>query len=362
MQLSEIIIKKIKNDGPISFQDFMEMSLYYPDLGYYNSTPDKIGILGDFLTSPSISPVFGELIGKQIEEMWHLLEKKPFTIVEYGAGTGALCNGALNYLKNNDDLYSELNYCIIEKSSSMRKKAKEYLSNKVSWYDNIQSIPNINGCVLSNELVDNFAVHRVIMKKELMEVYVDYKDGFVEILKPASKELVDYLKELKVELFPGFKTEINLEATKWICQISDHLKKGYVITIDYGYPSYELYDPQRKDGTLTCYNKHKKSNNPYHDIGSQDITSHVNFSALCLWGYKNGLDFCGYTDQLRFLASLGFEEHLKKSSTPGQEYKNFKKERFLTQTLLYEMGDKFKVLVQQKGLPKQQLLGLTKVL
>jgi SAM-dependent MidA family methyltransferase len=363
MLLSGIIIEKIKKEGMISFRDFMEMALYYPDLGYYTSASDKIGENGDFYTSATLTPVFGALIGKQVEEMWHLLDEKPFTIVEYGAGTGALCKAILTYLKSNKKLYEELNYVIIEKSPVMREKEKMQLTEKVTWYDSIECLPEISGCVLSNELVDNFAIHQVVMKDELMEVFVGYENGtFVEILKPAFFELKEYLSELKVQLPKGYRTEINLEATKWMKQIGLALKKGYVLTIDYGYPSSELYETYRQNGTLVCYHKHRINTNPYLFIGGQDITSHVNFSALCLWGYKNGMEFCGFTDQADFLLALGFNEYLKKMGKQDGAYFNYKKEFFLTHTLLTDMGNKFKVLIQQKGVPKKELLGMKHVL
>ena len=138
----------------------------------------------------------------------------------------------------------------------------------------------------------------------------------------------------------------------------EHFKKGYVLTIVYGYPSFELYSDYREFGTLMCYNKHKTNNHPYSFIGAQDITSHVNFSALCLWGYKNGLEYSGFTDQSRFLSALGFREQIKKNAIPGQDYLNFKNEMLLTQTLIKEMGTKFKVLIQQKDTPNHKLIGL----
>jgi SAM-dependent MidA family methyltransferase len=358
MQLAEIIKQRIEKEGPISFHDFMEMSLYYPELGYYTSAPDKIGSNGDYYTSPNLTPVFGAMIGHQLEEMWSSLGEKEFTIVEYGAGTGSLCHSILDFLKNNPKLYHQLNYCIIEKSPVMREKEKAHLHEKVSWYNSIQEIPEITGCILSNELVDNFSVHQVVMEDELMEVFVDYQNGFVEILKPAGEELIDYLAELKVMLPKGFRTEINLEATDWIKEIGTSLKKGYVITIDYGYPSSELYREYRSSGTLICYNRHKVNDHPYADVGRQDITSHVNFSALNHWGLKSGLEYCGFTEQGHFLLALGFRDYLKKTEIPGEDYLNYKKEVFLTRTLLMDMGSKFKVLIQHKGMTKPELLGL----
>src|SRR5690348_13700109 len=145
MSLSEIIIEKIRDEGPITFRDFMDMALYYPGLGYYTSNGEKIGKSCDFYTTPYVTGIFGDMIAKQLEEMWHVLNKKPFTIVEYGAGTGVLCQDILNYLKNNKELYDELTYCIIEKSEVMREKERAILQDKVHWYNTIEEIPKISG-------------------------------------------------------------------------------------------------------------------------------------------------------------------------------------------------------------------------
>jgi len=361
MLLSEIIIQKIRDEGPISFHHFMEIALYYPEKGYYTSPKNKIGKSGDFYTSSNLTPAFGAIIARQLEEMWEISGGNDFTIIEYGAGTGVLCHDILDYLKNNRKLYDQLNYCIIEKSPVMREKQKTHLHEKVSWHDTIRDISEITGCILSNELLDNFSVHQVVMEDELMEVFVDYKDGFVELLKPAKKALTDYMAELNVVLPKGFRTEINLEATQWIKEIATSLKKGYVITIDYGYPSNELYSQRRSTGTLLCYNKHTITDDPYLNIGDQDITCHVNFSALCRWGFKNGLICCGLTNQTNFLLALGFKDYLIKTLTlePGQDMISLaKKEVFLSHTLLVDMGQKFKVLIQSKGIAKQKLSGL----
>ena len=135
MELSEIIKQRIHREGPVSFRDFMEMALYYPGLGYYTNATDKIGKNGDFYTSSNLTPVFGAMIGKQLEEMWRLTGEDNFTIVEYGAGTGMLCHDILNYLHDNSDLYKRVRYAIIEKSGSMREKENTLLHEKVSWYN-----------------------------------------------------------------------------------------------------------------------------------------------------------------------------------------------------------------------------------
>jgi SAM-dependent MidA family methyltransferase len=358
VQLASIIKQKIKDQGPISFRDFMEMALYYPGLGYYTSSKEKIGEKGDFYTSSNVTPAFGAMIAKQLEEMFHHLGKEKFTVVEFGAGTGKLCKDILNHLKTNEELYSKLNYCIIEKSVAMRQKEKTILNDKVNWFDSVSEMEPFTGCVLSNELIDNFSVHQVIMMDELMEVFVDDQNGFTEVLKPAKKELKDYFSELKVELPRGFRTEINLEVIPWMKDVATALKRGYVMTIDYGYPSGDLYCEQRKNGTLVCYNKHQVNYQPYAHVGEQDITSHVNFSALCLWGYKHGLEFCGYRDQGSFLIALGFKDHIKTKIEQKIDLIKFKREVDISNLLLEDMGKKFKVLIQQKQIPGHQLRGL----
>jgi SAM-dependent MidA family methyltransferase len=358
VQLSSIIKQTIQNKGPISFHDFMEMALYYPGLGYYTSAKEKIGEKGDFYTSSNVSSAFGASIAKQIEEMFELLGEKEFTIVEYGAGTGRLCKDILQHLKRNKQAYSKINYAIVEKGTELRKNHRVAIEGNVNWFESAEQISNFNGCVISNELVDNFAVHQVIMQDELMEVFVDDQNGFVEVLQPASNELKDYFRDLRVELPKGFRTEVNLNAIRWMKEVSRLLNSGYVLTIDYGYPSGELYCDQRKNGTIVCYNKHKVNFEPYANVGEQDITAHVNFSALCLWGHKHGLDFCGYRDQGSFLIALGIKEQFKTKITCKEDLLKFKHEHQISNLLLEDMGRKFKVLIQKKNMPSHQLRGL----
>jgi len=362
--LAEVVKNKIQKEGAISFRDFMEMALYYPQLGYYSSVSDKIGKDGDFYTSPYMTDVFGHVIAKQLEEMWQLAGKTDFAIVEYGAGMGSLCIDILKQLKNNKAFYKKLKYCIIEKSEAMRLKEqdainKNSISEKVYWYNSIDEIPPFTGCVIANEVVDNFSVHKIVMSENgMMEVFVDHKNGFVEVLKPAPDVLKDYFRDLKVELPTGFCTEVNLQAIEWIKNISSSLEKGFVLTIDYGYPSAELYQSDHRMGTIVCYNKHTVNDLPYKNIGEQDITAHVNFSALNLWGIKNGLTHCGFTNQSQFLLSLGLAEHLRKIEENEAGNFEIRKKLTLIHNLLISMGKKMKVLVQQKGLDHPFLSGL----
>lgn len=350
MDLTEIIRHKISDEGVISFAEYMEMCLYYPEMGYYTSPRNKIGKDGDFYTSAYLTPVFGALIGKQLEEMWETLGSTDFTIVEYGAGTGILCHDILSYLKKNDKMYDQLKYYIIEKSPVMREIEKSHLFEKVEWLNSINELPEVNGCILSNEVVDNFAVHQVVMKDELMEVFITYNNGFTEVLQPAPEELKEYLKELNIELSKDFRSEINLQAISWMKEIANSLNQGYVMTIDYGYLSSELYKAYRSQGTLMCYNNHKVNDNLYDNIGIQDITSHVNFSALMNFGVKNGLNECVFTNQCNFLLSMGFKELLQQMFTQENDViQAARKISFLSHTLLIDMGSKFKFLIQEKN-------------
>ncbi|HEU4862070.1 MAG TPA: SAM-dependent methyltransferase, partial [Chitinophagaceae bacterium] len=210
-----------------------------------------------------------------------------------------------------------------------------------------------------NEVVDNFSVHKVVMvKDQLMEIFVGYSNGFVEVLKPAQAILKDYFRDLGVQLPAGFCTEVNLQAIDWIKNISATLNKGFVLTIDYGYPSSELYQSDRRAGTIACYNKHTVNDLPYTNIGQQDITTHVNFSALHLWGAKNGLINCGFTNQSQFLLSLGLTEYMRKIEETDKSNFEARKKLSMLHNLLISMGKKMKVLIQQKGLEQPFLYGL----
>jgi SAM-dependent MidA family methyltransferase len=347
MSLSDIIIKKIQQQGPISFRDFMEMALYYPGLGYYTSEREKIGKKGDYYTSSNLTSAFGEMLGRQLVEMRCIIGEKKFTIVEMGAGTGLLSMDVIEYLKGNPEIFRDLDYCIVEKSQALRNEQHERLGENVRWLSSLNELSGMTGCVFSNELVDAFPVHQVVMEKELMEVFVDHDDGFIEILKPATDELNDYFSGLDVVLPYGFRTEANLDAVKWIHELGLILEKGFVITIDYGYPSSELYQDYRNRGTLMCYYRHTANEDPYEHPGKRDITSHVNFSALSHWGKKSGLELCGFTDQAHFMMGLGIDEYLKR--VQEKDPVNYWKKMLPIKTLLMEMGETFKILIQKKG-------------
>jgi SAM-dependent MidA family methyltransferase len=350
MPLRELIIDTIRTNGPLSFRDFMEMALYYPGQGYYAASHEAIGEGGDFYTSPYLSSIFGEIVAGQLEEMWILLHRRPFTIVECGAGAGLLCRDILRRLKANAGLFDQLQYIIVEKSEWMCKKERtlleaEGLLPKLRWASSLHDLPPVHGCILSNELVDNFSVHQVVMGERLMEVFVTYDNGFKEILRPASPKLNAYLEEFHIVLPKGFRAEINLEATEWIRDAAAVLSSGFVMTIDYGHCAADLYS--RQSGTLACYHKHQVAHCPYDHIGEQDITTHVNFSALDHWGRRYGLEYCGYTSQTRFLQGLGFTARLRQLGASTPQLRR-----------LIDMSEQFKVLIQRKGIQRVFLSGL----
>jgi SAM-dependent MidA family methyltransferase len=353
--LRDIIIDNICQHGPISFESFMESALYHPCIGYYSSSGERIGIDGDYFTSPSLSPVFGELVSSQLKEMWELLGRKNFTVVEYGAGDGCLCRDILKALEKDVHFYDELEYIIIEKSPAMRQKQKQILHEKVRWVERIQDLPPISGCILSNELVDNFAVHAVEMQDELMEIFIGYNQDLHEILRPASTELKDYFAEQDISLPMGFRTEANLQAIQWINSIAEAIREGFVITIDYGGTSAELYDIRRKKGSILCYHRHRINEKPLINIGEQDITAHVNFSALNFWGRRNNLELTGYTSQSHFLRATGIMKKFREI----ESQENWKPDQMIRlKTIFFDMGEKIKCLVQHKGIKKAYLTGL----
>lgn len=356
-------------DQQITFADYMKTVLYYPEVGYYTSKSNKIGKQGDFFTSSSLGADFGELLAIQFLEMWKILDKSSeFTLIEMGAGTGVLASDILNYLKKNYfDFYQSLNYIIIETSSELIKQQQEQLAHhsKISWksWEDLET-NSIVGCFFSNELVDAFPVHQVIVESgKLKEIYVTLSDSenFQEKIDNLStSELEKYFKLIDVDIlsqnYPdGYRTEVNLAALKWLETISQKLKQGYLLTIDYGYPAQKYYHPQRYQGTLKCYYQHRHHDNPYINIGQQDITAHVDFTALEKHGKLCGLEKLGFTQQGLFLMALGLGDRLSSLSSGQYNLQTILSRRDALHQLLDPTGlGGFGVLVQFKELTKEQ--------
>lgn len=380
-EIKDILRNKILSSGRITFAEFMATALYHDPYGYYSSERTKIGKRGDYYTSSSVHPVFGELLCKQIEETRTIAGGQEFTIVEMGAGDGSLLCDILRHAKRRyPDLYSSSIYLIIEESRSMRETQRQsllregLLNDGVQWagYSDPLFDQGITGCFLSNELVDAFPVH-IVEKRggELQEVFVDYQgDAFTEVLGPPSlPEISRYFDRIGITLEEGQRGEVNLRAVEWMRWVAKNLKKGFVITMDYGYPAEELYAPDRKSGTLLCYHRHRVVEDPFINMGEQDMTTHVDFTTLTMTGEEAGLLTAGFTDQMHFLFGLGIIERIgaigSEVTKPGPEREaEALQERLRIKTLIMpeRMGNIFKVLIQYKGLSERpQLIGLRKI-
>ncbi|MGZ3569606.1 MAG: class I SAM-dependent methyltransferase [Thermodesulfobacteriota bacterium] len=370
--LRKFILSQIEKRGPLPFSQFMAWCLYHPEYGYYQSKETKVGKEGDYYTSPSVSPLFGHLIAKQLFQMAEILGGENFDVVEMGGGRGFLCEDIIDWAKKNSPaFYQQLRYHLIETSAPFLREQRERLSEKeregrVFWIDPKmfgEGKVQIQGCFLSNELVDAFPVHRVILDQgNLKEIYVaqrngQFEEGWGELSDP---RIASYFHSMDITLQEGQKAEVNLLALEWMERVARCLERGFVLTIDYGCLSEELYAPNRREGTLLCYFQHQASENSYERLGEQDITSHVNFTSLIRKGEEVGLRFTGLVPQYRFLIALGILEQMETLGKELSELDGLKLRLSLKNLIEPEMGmgEVFKVLVQHKGMDQPRLDGL----
>ncbi|MCL4455941.1 MAG: SAM-dependent methyltransferase [Nitrospirae bacterium] len=355
--LKQKIIEKIRSEGPISFEIFMEMCLYYPHLGYYAKDSTKIGRAGDFYTSPHLHRIFGSMLGRQMEEMWTVMGRPEiFHVIEMGAGMGYLAKDMLGYLKKSElkgikDFFHCLKYTIIELNPVIKAQQQEMLTefkDRVNWVSSIDELAPIKGCFLSNELPDAFPVKLIEMDDELKEIYVSLNgDDLVEVKMPCSIEVKKYFEEFGIELPEGYRTEGNLKIRDWLEDISKKFSEGFIFTIDYGYTASDYYSEQRSRGTLLCYHQHRMNEDPYRNIGEQDITAHVNFSSLKKWGEEFGLKTIGFCPQGTYLVSLGIDEVIRELYGDSPDLFEIAKIKGLF--LPQGMGESHKVMIQYKG-------------
>lgn len=379
--LKKIIFERIatSRQQKITFAEYMNLVLYQPRYGYYSSGVVAIGAKGDYFTSVSLGEDFGELLASQFAQMWQLMGfPRPFTLVEMGAGNGRLAVDICHYLQAYfPDLLENLEYIIVEEARELINRQQqlfqELLANKInySWKSWAEISENsLTGCCFSNELVDAFPVHQIILKKgELQEVYLTEKQGeLTEVYGEISTaKLRDYFKLVEIDIFnkkypENYRTEVNLAALDWLKTVNNKLRKGYLLTIDYGYPASKYYHPQRNRGTLQCYYQHRRHNNPYLNLGYQDITAHVDFTALERQGELWGLEKIGFTQQGLFLMALGLGDRLNELSSGKYNILQVLQRRDTLHQLLDPMGlGGFGVLVQGKGLREEEKLlkGLT---
>ncbi|HEY9880942.1 MAG TPA: class I SAM-dependent methyltransferase [Leptolyngbyaceae cyanobacterium] len=384
--LYRVIVDRIKQTPRqrISFAEFMELALYHPQYGYYAAQESIIGPGGDFITSPHLGHDFGELIAEQFAEMWALLGyPEVFTIVEMGAGQGLVAWDVLTRMeKVYPDCFTALQYWIVERSPALQQAQQRHLAHwtdKLTWTTLEEiSANSVTGCFFSNELVDALPVHQVTLTESgLHEIYVtvdrETEGTLTETVGDLSAlQLVAYFElvgiDLNLEQYEaGYRTEVNLAALTWMKSVAAALQRGFVLTIDYGYPASRYYSRMRSQGTLQCYYQHAHHNDPYSHIGHQDITAHVDFTALERQGERCGLTTVGATQQAMFLMSLGLGDRLQAlSETPEgpDALRTIIQRRDVLHQLINPMGlGNFGVLVQSKGLTAEEaqmpLKGLT---
>jgi SAM-dependent MidA family methyltransferase len=348
--LEKIIISEIHKNGPITFEKFMNFALYYPQQGYYSSGKPKIGKEGDFYTSPHVHSAFGEVISNFILKAKDYLSANDFTIIEIGAGKGYLAFDILNHISKNNDEFNNINYVIIEKNEINFIQGLKKFKNKIKIFNNIEELGNNNtGVIISNELFDSLPFHRLIYQNNgIKEYYIDFvNNNFIEISEElSSSEINTYLERYNLN-FTNFKQlEVNLLASEYLKNLSDILKKGFVITIDYGFLSDELFSNEKAEGTYRCFHKHTVTNNPYQYIGNQDITADVDFSNLILAGNKYELEKLKYTTQGQFLVDWGIIDIYEKALSHNNKGAKAIKNLFLPGM----MGNYFKVLIQHKNI------------
>ena len=397
MSRSEIerqIRDHIRQCGPMTFARFMQICLYSPHGGFYAARSQRIST--HFGTSAMSHPLFGTLIARQLEQMWHLLgDPHVFHVIEVGSGDGALarsvvracsrhaprlaralCYVAADYAPRwlhysdhaadwNDDSgarlpVAERPHCGQSEdwndATGARMSAAEAdaaASIQRVQADGLQTFRHVTGCILSNELIDNFPVHRFAIENgRVREIFVTIADGtLAEVLNtPSSPAIEQRLADLGLSLPEGYRGEVNLGLEDWTDQVARALDRGFVLTIDYGQQAAELYAPENRDGTLVCYRRHAAGNDPFENVGEQDITCQVDFTSLMRLGEQRGLVTAGYTRQSEFLRSLGFSSFVDELEKQDLSSARAALNRMAMTALVdpEQYGD-LKVLAQAKG-------------
>lgn len=358
MQLEKIIKDKLTIEGQMPFDEFMHLALYAPQFGYYTGNLAKIGRDGDFVTAPSLTPLFGATLAEACIPV--IANCDGACILEFGAGRGQLCVDILSALDSQNMLPEK--YYILDVSMSLQAMQRAYISEKtpnllsrVEW---ITEMPNkFSGVVIANEVLDAMPVRRFLKKDgQLLEEYIRLdtttKDahalGLITVFdKPKDAALEEILRPVFDELPEGYTSEVNVWARPWIKSIHESLDKGIVLLIDYGFSQQEYFHPDRHMGTLMCHHQHKAHTNPYIHIGEQDITAHVDFTHIAEAAFSLGFHVAGYTDQASFLLSLGILEKLQHIQDTIEYTKASMAVKLLTDPS--EMGDLFKVLALTKS-------------
>jgi len=349
-RLQRLIVEEMAaNGGRLSFARFMDLALYAPGLGYYSAGSQKLGVMGDFVTAPELSPLFSRCLARQVAQVLTALDGGD--VLEVGGGSGRMAVDMMESLSAINCLPDK--YFILERSADLRERQRDFLinrfpqfSNRVIWLEELPE-PGFRGVVVANELLDAMPVHCFrIEQAGIMEMYVEgeYDQWRWSLGVPSSPELARCIEAIRQsENLPvGYISEINLVARAWISSVADILSTGMILLIDYGFPRREYYHPERNKGTLMCHYRHRVHGDPFILVGLQDITSHVDFSSIAEAGHNAGLKVAGYTTQAAFLLACGITEFI--DETDSEQIRIEQAQQIKKLTLPHEMGELFKVL------------------
>jgi SAM-dependent MidA family methyltransferase len=328
-----------KSNNWISFARYMEMALHEPGLGYYAAGARKLGAGGDFTTAPELSPLFGRTLARQIRDL--LLPGE--AVLEFGAGSGALAASILEELS--------VPYLVLETSAELKQRQQQKLGGRVEWLDRLPR--DFRGVMIANEVVDAMPVHALAWTRAgLMERGVCANEGHLAWSdRVAHSRVFDAAKDLEIDIPPSgrYESEINLFAGLWMKSLARVLARGAILVVDYGFPAREYYHPQRSMGTLACHYRHHVHDDPFYLPGLQDITAHVDFSALARAARDAGLETLGFATQAQFLVNCGITDLL--AAEDPSDAKRYLPAAAAANKLLSpsEMGELFKVLAVGKG-------------
>lgn len=360
-QLQSRIRDEIKmQGGVISFAQFMQMALYEPGFGYYTSVQQTLGVDGDFVTAPEISPLFGRCIAHFCQQA--LQDINEGSLLEFGAGSGSMAADILLELESRDALPPS--YLIVELSAELKQRQRQTLQDKVphllSRVEWLQSLPKpgFRGIVLGNELLDAMPVHRFRVESSgFMSLGVAWSgvdQAFVQQTMQPTPALLKSLKNIEQTLgekFPvGYESEVSLTHAAWLKSVDEILQEGLLLLIDYGYGRSEYYLPQRHMGTLMCHYRQRAHADPFRFIGVQDLTAYVDFTTVIEAATEQGMTLLGYTTQCGFLLENGLEGLMPDPKKVTQRDLLTFAQQVKTLTLPSEMGERFKVMALSKNI------------
>ncbi|MCY3767839.1 MAG: SAM-dependent methyltransferase [Gammaproteobacteria bacterium] len=355
--LRDVIAGEIKANGNwMGFDRYMELALYAPGLGYYSAGPVKFGHAGDFVTAPLMGPLFARCMARQCGEILRTMKHADGrVIVEYGAGTGEFSRDFLQAAEETGSLPDE--YWIIEPSPDLRarqqrtiEQATPVCADRVFWRTDLPG-DGVSGVIIANELLDAMPVTRfeVDPQGQPREIGVMHGENGFEWAVSENRLPASWSDRLSRYALPaGYRSEIGYCAEAWVRTVGEKLNTGVVLLCDYGFPQREYYHPDRNDGTLMCHYRHVAHPDPFFYPGIQDISVHIDFTAIQQAGQSAALETIGYTTQSSFLLSLGVLDELQHDGNPTRETLGVAQE-IKKLTLPHEMGELFKVIAFGKN-------------